>query len=72
VPNVTIRDVTERAETIECGSSVLTGSAPEAILRAVDIALNSGCDWMPPAEYVERHASTAVTKIVLGFHYRPR
>jgi len=72
VPNVTMRDVTERAETIECGSSVLTGSAPEAILRAVDIALNSGCDWMPPAEYVERHASTAVTKIVLGFHYRPR
>lgn len=72
VPNVTIRDVTERAETIECGSSVLTGSAPEAILCAVAIALDSGCDWMPPAEYVERHASTAVTKIVLGFHYRPR
>jgi len=72
VPNVTIRDVTERAETMECGSNVLTGSAPEAILRAVDIALNSECDWMPPAEYVERHVSTAVTKIVLGFHYRPR
>jgi len=72
VPNVTIRDVTERAETIECGSSVLTGSAPEAILCAVAIALDSGCDWMPPAEYVERHASTAVTKIVLGFHYHPR
>jgi len=72
VPNVTMRDVTERAETIECGSSVLTGSAPEAILRAVDIAFNSECDWMPPAEYVERHVSTAVTKIVLGFHYRPR
>lgn len=72
VPNVTIRDVTERAETIECGSNVLTGSAPEAILCAVAIALNSGCDWMPPAEYVERHASTAVTKIVLGFHYHPR
>ena len=72
VPNVTIRDVTERAETIECGSNVLTGSAPAAILCAVDVALNSARDWMPPAEYVERHVSTAVTKIVLGFHYRPR
>lgn len=72
VPNVTMRDVTERAETIECGSNVLTGSAPQAILCAVAIALNTGCDWMPPAEYVERHASTAVTKIVLGFHYHPR
>jgi UDP-N-acetylglucosamine 2-epimerase (non-hydrolysing) len=28
VPNVTIRDVTERTETIECGSNVLAGCAP--------------------------------------------
>ncbi len=72
VPNVTIRDVTERAETVECGSNILTGSDPEAVLRAVDVALNSTCDWLPPAEYVEQHVSTTVAKIVLGFHYRPR
>ena len=71
VPNVTIRDVTERAETIECGSNVLTGSDPDAVLRAVDVALNSACDWVPPAEYVAEHVSTAVTKIVLGYHYHP-
>jgi len=69
VPNVTIRDVTERAETIECGSNVLTGSDPEAVLRAVDIVLNSPCNWVSPAEYVERHVSTTVTKIVLGYHH---
>jgi len=72
VPNVTIRDVTERAETIECGSNVLTGSDPEAILRAVDIALNSACDWVPPTEYVEQHVSTAVAKIVLGYYHGQR
>jgi UDP-N-acetylglucosamine 2-epimerase (non-hydrolysing) len=69
VPNVTIRDVTERAETIECGSNVLTGADPEAILRAVNVVLNSACDWVPPAEYVEPHVSNTVAKILLGHHY---
>jgi UDP-N-acetylglucosamine 2-epimerase (non-hydrolysing) len=68
VANVTIRDVTERAETIECGSNVLTGSDPQAVLQAVDIVLNSPREWVAPAEYVERHVSTTVTKIVLGYH----
>jgi UDP-N-acetylglucosamine 2-epimerase (non-hydrolysing) len=68
-PNVTIRDVTERAETIECGSNILTGSDPKAILRAVEVVLNSACDWVSPAEYVEQHVSVAVAKIVLGYHH---
>jgi UDP-N-acetylglucosamine 2-epimerase (non-hydrolysing) len=29
IPNVTLRDVTERPETIECGSNVLSGAEPE-------------------------------------------
>ena len=33
VPNVTIRDVTERPETIECGSNMLAGADPERVLR---------------------------------------
>ncbi|MBI4672635.1 MAG: UDP-N-acetylglucosamine 2-epimerase [Chloroflexi bacterium] len=32
-PNVTVRDVTERAETIEVGSNILTGAEPEMILQ---------------------------------------
>jgi len=72
VPNVTIRDVTERPETIECGSNILSGADPEMIVRAVDIVLNSACEWAPPAEYVEQHVSTAVTKIVLGYRCQPR
>jgi UDP-N-acetylglucosamine 2-epimerase (non-hydrolysing) len=67
VPNVTIRDVTERPETIECGSNVLGGASAEDILRAVEIALTVPSDWEPPAEYVTQHVSAAVVKIVLGF-----
>jgi UDP-N-acetylglucosamine 2-epimerase (non-hydrolysing) len=72
VPSVTIRDVTERAETIECGSAILSGADPESIARSVDIAVGSPCDWTPPAEYVVESVSATVAKIVLGFHYRPR
>ena len=65
VPNVTLRDVTERAETIEAGSNILTGL--NLIPQAVHVALESGRDWTPPPEYMEPHVSTAVTKIVLGY-----
>ena len=68
VPSVTIRDVTERAETIECGSNVLTGSNHDTLLRAVDMALRLPQDWMPPSKYTEKHVSTTVAKIVLGYH----
>ncbi len=67
VPNVTVRDVTERAETIEVGSNILTGANPETILRSVEVALDSTRDWDPPVEYLQHHVSTAVAKIVLGY-----
>jgi UDP-N-acetylglucosamine 2-epimerase (non-hydrolysing) len=66
VPNVTLRDVTERAETIECGSNILTGAAPDDIERAVKIALAS-VPWRVPAEYLEPHVSQTVVKVVLGY-----
>ncbi len=70
VPSVTIRDVTERAETIECGSNILTGADPEMILQAVNVVLSSTCDWAPPTEYLEPHVASTVAKIVLGYHQR--
>lgn len=68
VPNVTIRDVTERPETIECGSNILASVEPRILLRAVDIVLKTNCDWKPPAEYLEKNTSTTVTNIVLGYY----
>lgn len=67
VPNVTIRDVTERPETLDAGSNILTGAEPRSILRAVEIVLASDRDWIPPAEYLETNVAATVVKIVLGF-----
>jgi len=69
VPNVTIRDVTERPETVECGSNMLSGAAPEFILRAVAAVAGDSCKWTPPPEYLETHVSTTVAKIVLGYRW---
>lgn len=69
IPNVTVRDVTERAETVECGSNILSGGEPGEISRAVEVALGTPTSWQPPAEYVADHVSTAVTKIVLGYRH---
>jgi UDP-N-acetylglucosamine 2-epimerase (non-hydrolysing) len=66
VPNVTLRDVTERAETIECGSNILTGGDGAAIERAVSLALAKS-PWTPPAEYLAPNVSQTVAKIVLGY-----
>ena len=67
VPNVTLRDVTERAETVECGSNVLSGSGPEDIARALALALDAGTDWSAPREYIVPAVSRTVAKIVLGY-----
>lgn len=66
VPNVTLRDVTERPETIECGSNVLTGSDPSAIVAAVGLATGRKSVWTPPREYLVRNVSETVANIVLG------
>jgi UDP-N-acetylglucosamine 2-epimerase (non-hydrolysing) len=67
VPNVTLRDVTERPETLECGSNVLSGSAPDDIAGALSLALGLPATWSPPPEYMVPHVSRTVAKIVLGF-----
>jgi len=66
VPNVTIRDVTERPETIEAGSNILTGASPVAIADAVKIARALPTNWSIPAEYTTPNVSASVAKIVLG------
>ena len=66
VSTVTMRDVTERPETIECGSNLLAGVEAERILAAVDLAVGSARNWTPPAEYLARNVSDIVARIVLG------
>lgn len=67
VPNVTIRDVTERPETVENGSNMLSGIAPDAITRCVRVVVAQEPEWRVPPEYLVENVSTTVTKIILGF-----
>ncbi|MGC2745353.1 MAG: UDP-N-acetylglucosamine 2-epimerase (non-hydrolyzing) [Candidatus Angelobacter sp.] len=66
VPNVTIRDVTERPETIECGSNVLAGSDPATIIRLVKLVTERPANWQPPAEYLATNVAATVARILLG------
>jgi hypothetical protein len=51
VPKVTVRDVTGRPETIECGSNVLAGCDPQTILNMIDMVTRVNYRWQPPSEY---------------------
>lgn len=66
IPSVTIRDVTERPETIEAGSNMLAGVRVDDILRAVAVVLASEPSWTPPAGYLDHDVSVRVVKIVLS------
>lgn len=67
IPNITVRDVTERPETIECGSNILSGAKTDSIIRAVDTALSQPANWNAPNEYLRENVAQTVAKIVLGY-----
>ena len=67
VPNVTIRDTTERPETIECGSNRLAGADPDVLSSCVKLAIEQRGIAGPPPEYVVPHVSKTVVNVVLGF-----
>jgi UDP-N-acetylglucosamine 2-epimerase (non-hydrolysing) len=67
VPNVTIRDVTERPETLDCGSNILSGVAPEALLRAVRTVRAEPAAWTVPPEYLAPAVSSTAARILLGY-----
>ena len=67
VPNVTLREVTERPETIECGSNILCGVEPQAMASAVRLVTRERRVWQPPKEYLEPGVAETVCRILLGF-----
>ncbi len=70
VPNVTLRDTTERPETIEVGSNILSGVQVEDILRCVRTVLASAPNWTAPAEYLVDDVSHTVSKIVMSYRHK--
>ena len=55
VPAVTIRDTTERPETVECGSNVLSGCDAERIVESVALVTKTGFEWEVPEGYEDPH-----------------
>ncbi len=67
IANVTIRDVTERPETVECGSNILSGANCDSIIQAVKMATERKGKWNPPTEYLAENVTNTVCNIVLGY-----
>lgn len=69
-PNVTIRDTTERQETIDCGSNILSGIGSDKILECVKVVTSGDSQWTPPEEYLKQNVSETTVKIVMGYLHR--
>ena len=67
VANVTLRDVTERPETLECGSNILTSANSENILRCVGLVLKQKDSWYIPPEYLVENVSDTVVRLLHGY-----
>lgn len=68
VPAITLRDTTERPETVEVGSNVVASTRPQAIVDAARFVRSLGVvgQWTPPREYLEKAVSDKVTRIMLS------
>ena len=66
-PNVTIREVTERPETLEVGSNLLVGTDPQRMGEGVALVTSRAASWTPPAEYLAESVAETVLRIVLGY-----
>ncbi|MCM3117094.1 UDP-N-acetylglucosamine 2-epimerase (non-hydrolyzing) [Neobacillus sp. MER 74] len=66
VPSVTIRNSTERPETVICGSNVISGVHSKTILDSVNLMIQSGRSWKLPEGYDDPNVSSKVVNMVLG------
>ena len=65
-PTVTIRNSTERPETVETGSNIVTIVKSLNILEAFEIAMKMENGWKKPAQYSVPNVSQAVVNYILG------
>jgi UDP-N-acetylglucosamine 2-epimerase (non-hydrolysing) len=67
VPNVTLRDVTERPETLEVGSNALAGADPDRLSRLIRLVTSQEPSWQPPPEYLKKNVAETVARIFLSY-----
>ncbi len=63
IPCVTVRDNTERPETLDVGSNILAGTNPENILNSADKMLNKDNNWNNP--YGDGNTARRVVDILI-------
>jgi UDP-N-acetylglucosamine 2-epimerase (non-hydrolysing) len=66
IPTVTIRDTTERPETVWCGSNIVTGLEKDNILAGYNRMKQVTRDWKIPVEYDQENVSDVVVNILLS------
>ena len=64
VPCVTLRDNTERPETLEVGANVLAGASPDRILEYSKAMLGRENNWLNP--FGDGTAGRKIVKIIMG------
>lgn len=65
-PCVTLRDTTERPETVEIGSNIITGCNENNIIKSVNIAIENKNIWNIPEEYLRENVSQTVLNILIN------
>lgn len=66
IPTVTIRDSTERPETVECGSNIVSGLKTDDILNCFKRAKSLDANWKIPIGYKEDNVSDRVINFLLS------
>lgn len=66
VPAVTVRNSTERPETVQCGSNIVSGVDAESILRSAKMITSQPLEWPLPDGYDDLNVSSKVVKFILG------
>jgi UDP-N-acetylglucosamine 2-epimerase (non-hydrolysing) len=62
VPCVTLRNNTERPETVDAGANILAGTAAESIVTSAETMLNRKPDWLNP--FGDGHAAERIINII--------
>lgn len=63
VPTVTVRDTTERPETVACGSNVVSGLEPDDVVAAAR-RQDGHSGWTAPEGYLDTDVSSRVAEVV--------
>lgn len=64
IPTVTIRNTTERPETVDCGSNIVSGLNSESIDKCMIEMLGRSKSWSLPSGYCDPHVSEKVLEIL--------